>query len=125
MQIVERRLVLPARYHEEFSNGIFITTGDFHCLYAFTRDEFREFVESLRAASVPAMKIRIFFSSANEQMPKEDGGIIIPAKLCEYASLDGVCRINGMDKRLEIWNPERWDAYESGQEPSFADGPGD
>ena len=42
------RLILPARFRDELSEGLVITKGQEHCLYVFTAAEFALITERLR-----------------------------------------------------------------------------
>ena len=42
------RLILPAKFRDEFSDGLVITRGQEHCLYVFSEAEFTRMHDRLR-----------------------------------------------------------------------------
>ncbi len=119
------RLFLPAKFRDELSGGVVITKGQEHCLYVFTRAAFSTKAEELQNASLTSRSARdygrMFFSSAYDELPDKTGRVSIPAGLRQYAGLDRDCAVIGANTRLEIWDAQAWAAYESEQEPAFAD----
>ncbi|OHV40612.1 MULTISPECIES: division/cell wall cluster transcriptional repressor MraZ [Pseudofrankia] len=118
------RLTLPAKFREELEGGLVITKGQERCLYVFPLAEFSRISESLRTAPVTAKSLRdysrVFFSSASDDIPDKQGRINIPSALREYAGLTRDCVVNGANTRVEIWDAQRWTAYLTEQEESFA-----
>jgi MraZ protein len=118
------RLTLPAKFREELEGGLVITKGQERCLYVFPLAEFSRISESLRTAPVTAKSLRdysrVFFSSASDDIPDKQGRINIPSALREYAGLARDCVVNGANTRVEIWDAQRWTAYLTEQEESFA-----
>ena len=116
-------LILPEKFRGELQSGVVLTKGQWHCLYVFPRSEFANITEPLRSPPFTAKRrrfSRVLFASAADQIPDESGGITVPEGLRGYANLDGACTVIGVNDRLEIWNPEAWDAYLSDQEDRFA-----
>jgi MraZ protein len=95
-----------------------ITKGQDHCLYVFPEAEFARITEELRAA--PRDYGRVFFASASDEVPDKQGRVTIPQALREYANLQRDCVVIGANTRLEIWNAEAWQAYESEREEAFS-----
>ncbi|MDT3441089.1 MULTISPECIES: division/cell wall cluster transcriptional repressor MraZ [unclassified Pseudofrankia] len=119
------RLTLPAKFREELEGGLVITKGQERCLYVFPLAEFSRISESLRTAPVTTKSLRdysrVFFSSASDDVPDKQGRINIPQALREYAGLTRDCVVNGANTRVEIWDAQRWTAYLTEQEESFAE----
>ena len=46
------RIILPARFRDELSNGLVVTKGQERCLYVFPSKEFTSITERLRQAPV-------------------------------------------------------------------------
>ncbi len=101
-----------------------ITVGFERCLFLFPAAYWRAVVEpQLLELSVMERNARLvsrmFLSRAADCEPDRQGRILVPAPLREYAGLDGDAIINGMFNRIEIWNVERWLAYEREAEAAF------
>jgi MraZ protein len=119
------RLILPAKYREELTDGLVLTKGQERCLYVFPLTEFGRITEALRTAPVTAKAVRdysrVFFASASDEELDKQGRITIPPSLREYAGLDRECVVIGANTRLEIWASAAWAAYLDQQEDAFAD----
>ena len=49
--------------------------------------------------------------------PDKQGGILIPEKLREHAGLIKDVTLVGASTRAELWDTERWQAYNDAQSP--------
>ena len=52
------RLILPAKFREELSDGLVLTRGQEHCLYAFPMREFERMYAQLQAAPISQKRAR-------------------------------------------------------------------
>src|SRR2546429_7529444 len=118
------RMFLPAKYREVLAAGVVITKGQERCLYVFPAEEFTRITEGLRTAPVTSKTVRdysrVLFASASDEVPDKQGRVTIPQGLREYASLQRDCVVIGANTRLEIWNAEAWQRYESEREEAFS-----
>jgi len=119
------RLILPARFRDELSDGLVITKGQERCLYVFPVNEFSLITERLRQAPVTEKKsrdyLRVMFAGAHDEVPDNQGRVTIPSGLRTYASLEKNCVVIGANTRLEIWDSTTWNSYLSDREKTFAD----
>ena len=119
------RLILPAKYREELSEGLVLTKGQERCLYVFPESEFGRITEALRTAPVTSKSVRdysrVFFASASDEIPDKQGRITIPPALREYAALQRDCVVIGANTRLEIWDATAWETYLEQQEGAFSE----
>ena len=119
------RLILPAKYREELSEGLVLTKGQERCLYVFPESEFGRITEALRTAPVTSKAVRdysrVFFASAADEIPDKQGRITIPPALREYAALQRDCVVIGANTRLEIWDATAWETYLDQQEGAFSE----
>ena len=58
--------------------------------------------------------IRQFFSRAQNLAIDKAGRMVIPAEQCSKLQLQGEVMLVGNNRRIEIWNLERWAAWEKG-----------
>lgn len=119
------RVFLPARFRERLSEGVVVTRGQENCLYVFPADVFAG--ESSRVSAM-TMSVRsdrlfqrMFFSASEPSVPDKQGRIGIPAPLRAFAGLERDVVVLGVNNRLEIWDPARWDDYLTGAEGTYAD----
>jgi len=119
------RIILPARFRDELSNGLVVTKGQERCLYVFPSKEFTSITERLRQAPVTAKAardyMRVMFAGAHDETPDKQGRISIPAGLRTYAALEKDCVVIGANTRLEIWDAASWNTYLADREKGFAD----
>ncbi|MFY9262782.1 MAG: division/cell wall cluster transcriptional repressor MraZ [Actinomycetaceae bacterium] len=119
------RLILPAKYRDQLTDGLVITRGQEHCLYVFPMVEFENILARLRQAPITSKDARsytrVFLSGANDQTPDKQGRITIPALLREYAGLERDLAVIGSGSHIEIWDMDSWNAYLSANEQDFAD----
>jgi MraZ protein len=109
------RIILPAKARAELAGGTYLTRGQDRCLFLFSSDQFDAHRSDTAAAAPPGMPAlafdRVFFSSVVAQDPDKQGRITIPGELREYAGLDRDLAVIGLEKRMEIWDADRWNAY--------------
>jgi MraZ protein len=119
------RLFLPARFREELAGGVVITKGQERCLYVFKRQSFEQMAESLQSAPITAKAVRdysrVFFASAQDDLPDRQGRITVPVGLRTYAGLTKECVVIGANTRLEIWDAASWESYEQEKEQAFSE----
>lgn len=119
------RLILPAKFRNQFAPGLVLTRGQERCLFLLPLDEFRRMYEHLRQAPVTSRQardyMRVFLSGASDEMPDKQGRISIPAALREYAGLDRDIAVIGTGSRVEIWDASTWDTYLEAQEEGYAE----
>ena len=119
------RLILPARFRDDLSEGLVITKGQERCLYVFPANEFSLITERLRQAPVTEKKsrdyLRVMLAGAHDEVPDNQGRVTIPSGLRTYASLEKNCVVIGANTRLEIWDSATWNSYLSDREKTFAD----
>jgi MraZ protein len=109
----KNRLTLPAKFRRAFADGIVVTRGMDGCLYAYTPEQWSDYVEGRLAELDPLSKEartmkRFFFSAATEAEPDKQGRIVVPPALGEHAGLGREVVIAGVHDHLEIWDRAAW-----------------
>lgn len=106
------RLTIPAKFRDELESGIVITRGLDGCLWAYPRAEWEivtEKISQLPSTSQAARNFsRFFFSSAHDSIPDRQGRVLLPQILRDYADITGEAVIIGVNKRVELWSPDKW-----------------
>lgn len=119
------RLILPARFRDELSEGLVLTRGQERCIYVFGMSEFERVHEQMRAAPISSRQARdynrIFLSGASDEVPDKQGRITIPPALRTYAGLDRDLAVIGAGSRAEIWAADAWDTYLTEKETAFSE----
>jgi len=122
------RLSIPASLRRDQNGneiGRFkLTAGFDDCLFAFPYPYWAAVVVP-QLMELPVTQdearrlVRRLLSGAADCVPDRQGRILIPAPLRARAALDSDAIIIGVLSRLEIWNVERWLAYDREGEAAF------
>ncbi len=119
------RLILPAKFREELSEGLVLTRGQERCIYVFSMSEFERVHEQMRAAPISSRQARdynrIFLSGASDEVPDKQGRVTIPPALRTYAGLDRELAVIGAGSRAEIWAADAWESYLIEKETAFSE----
>lgn len=120
------RVILPARFREQFSTGVVLAKSQEYCLEVWTTPGFERRVEELREWQAQGDKrrrhfMRIYLSGAHNDTPDSQGRLTVPQDLRDYADLDRELAIIGQGNRLEIWDRAAWFAFLDDATPDFAD----
>ena len=111
------RLILPAKIREDMGETFIVTKGLDGCLFGFSQTEWANFEEKLKTLPLTNKNardfVRFFLSGATECEMDKQGRFLIVANLREYANLEKDAVIIGVGTRIEIWNKEKWKAYNS------------
>ncbi|WP_323961470.1 division/cell wall cluster transcriptional repressor MraZ [Arthrobacter sp. JZ12] len=119
------RLILPAKFRDELSDGLVLTRGQERCIYVFSQREFEKIHEQMREAPISSRQardyIRVFLSGASDEVPDKQGRVTIPPALRTYAGLDRELAVIGAGNRAEIWDANAWNAYLEEKETAFSE----
>jgi MraZ protein len=119
------RLILPAKFRGRLAGGLVMTRGQDRCLFLLPMDEFGRIYEQVRSAPVTSRQardyLRMFLSSASDEVPDKQGRVSVPAPLREYAGLDRDVVVIGVGTRVEVWDAETWAAYSEEKEAGYAE----
>lgn len=122
------RLSIPRRFLEELPEGedqrlFFGTRGLERCVFLFLPDDWKEVVSQVRQASLGSERARgfsrLFFSTARELPVDGAGRVLVPSEYRELAGIDREAVLVGVDRRIEIWAPERWSGEEERNENNY------
>ena len=102
------------------STEFVITKGNDGCLFVFEKEYFNTTfasgVSSIPTFDVDAQKVlRLFLSSCHEVSEDNQGRLLLPASLKDYASISKDIVLLGVGNRVEIWAKEKWDKYGKGE----------
>jgi MraZ protein len=109
----KNRLTLPAKFRQDFAEGIVVTRGMDGCLFAYTRPDWSSLVERRLSTLDPLSKEgrrmqRFFFSGAAETELDKQGRVGIPTALLDHAKLGRDVVVAGVHDHLEIWDRAAW-----------------
>jgi MraZ protein len=106
------RLTVPSKFRDELAGGLVVTRGIDRCLLIYPIAEWMRLFERVSALPLNDRRVRAFrrrfFSAASDATPDNQGRVLIPPRLREYAGLNGNVIVAGAGAYVEVWNPEQW-----------------
>jgi MraZ protein len=109
------RIALPAAFRKEAAGDLVLMQGwdDAH-LTLLPQPVWTQLLERLmdlrRTDETMANAVRRLLARAAEVTPDKQGRILVPAPLQAAASLRGAVIVHGNIDRIELWNPDLFDA---------------
>ena len=111
------RLIMPSKLREDIGEKFIVTKGLDGCLFGFSKHEWTNFEEKLKTLPLTNKNardfVRFFLSGATECEIDKQGRFLIVANLRQYASMEKDVVIIGVGTRIEIWNKQKWEEYNS------------
>lgn len=119
---IKGRVAIPAKFREQLKEGTIITRGLDRCLFVFSRSEWETLAKKLVALPLAQANsrafVRLMLAGAMDVEVDNQGRILIPDYLREYANLKKRLIVAGLYNRIEIWDSENWKRYKSKTESS-------
>ena len=120
------RISLPARFRDAFADGAVLTLGQDGCLFCFPRAEW-----TARAAEVRSLPLsnaqsrayaRMFFGKAESVELDAQGRLLVPQRLRVEVGINRDAVVLGVFDRMEIWDRETHERFESANAGSYQAG---
>ncbi len=106
------RLIVPARFRDDLTEGGFVTYGFDRCLMVMTMDYFEAVYQRINAMNLadPSTRElrRLFFSNAYSITPDKVGRINLAPDLRQFAQIETETVVAGQGEYFEIWLPSLW-----------------
>ncbi|MHB1930654.1 MAG: division/cell wall cluster transcriptional repressor MraZ [Acidimicrobiales bacterium] len=120
------RVVLPARFRASFDTQAYLSQYLDGCLALWTPDEFgkrlKEFSDSQARSSTDRQLARFWSSGVIEVEIDRQGRLgPVPPYLKDFAHLDRNVLVVGAMERIELWDPDQWDARVQPAEANLID----
>lgn len=119
------RVILPAKFRDEFVGGLVLTRGQERCIYVFPRQTFEGLLETVQAAPLTSKAardyVRLMLSGASDEVPDKQNRVTIPGQLRDYAGLGRDLVVIGAGSRAEIWAADAWATYYNDKEQAFSE----
>jgi len=116
------RLAIPAKFRQQLTGGAVITRGLDRCLFVFNQNEWEALAKKLIALPLAQANsrafVRLMLAGAMASDLDQQGRILIPEYLRNYAGLNKRAVITGLYNRIEIWDEKEWQNYKSKTEAS-------
>lgn len=113
----KNRIAIPSKFREKFLGGAIITRGLDRCLFVFGTKEWEALVQ--RLVSLPLAQansrafVRLMLAGASDVNLDNQGRILVPDYLRNYAGLKKHSVVTGLVNRIEIWDSGEWSKYKS------------
>lgn len=111
------RMAVPVKFRSALGGGAVVTRGLDHCLFMFTEQEWRELAQKLAALPLAQANsrafVRLMMAGAVQVALDNQGRILLPDYLRQYAGLLKEVVVAGLYSRIELWDKERWQDYKS------------
>ena len=107
------RAFIPSKFRDELGESFIMcrSIDSRPCLRLYSTEQWQVLDEKLRALPAEASDFKLkIYSSATTLECDAQGRILIPAKLREFAQLQGEACFIGMSDFFEVWSPENWTA---------------
>lgn len=109
------RLAIPAKFREKLGGGAIITRGLDNCLFLFSTKEWEILVSKLMNLPLSQANsrafVRLMLAGARDVEFDNQGRVLIPDYLRQYAGLKKNVVVAGLYNRIEIWDEMRWKEY--------------
>jgi MraZ protein len=111
------RLMIPPRFRELFTEGVFVTQGFDRNLVILTPGAFQEIYQLITTLNIsdPLARFlqRMILGNAAELEIDETGRVVLPGHLREFANLAGEAVLIGLGDYFEVWAPALWSQQET------------
>lgn len=113
------RLSIPAKLREELGDVFYVTLSMDRCLSAYSMDNWQSFMDKVNAMPyVKQRKMRPLFAYASKCELDNQGRVLLPLNLRNYAELTKTVTVIGCNNHAEFWNSDNWDkVYEEETTP--------
>ena len=116
---------MPAKLREDMGEKFIITKGLDGCLFGFSQNEWENFETKLKTLPLTNKNardfVRFFLSGAMECEIDKQGRFLISSNLRNVATLEKEVVIIGVGTRIELWNKDKWEEYNSEENISADD----
>jgi MraZ protein len=109
------RLAVPTKFRKDLAQGAVVTRGLDSSLFLLPLEEWGKLSQKL--ASLPLGQAnsrafsRLMLAGAMDACLDKQGRFVVPEYLRSYAGLNKRVVIVGISTRMEIWDEEKWIAY--------------
>jgi MraZ protein len=111
------RLAIPAKFRSKLSGGAILTRGLDKCLFLFGLKEWEILAQKLTSLPLGQANsrafVRLMLAGASDVAFDNQGRILIPDYLRQYADLKKKAVIAGLYNRIEVWSEDLWQQYKS------------
>jgi MraZ protein len=119
------RYIIPAKFRDDLGEKLVLVKGLDSCIFVYPLAKWQAVMESLEQLSATDPKARrfsrSFTSRAFDVEIDKQYRVVLPQVLREHAGISKDIVSVGATSRLEIWDKQRWQAYDAGADETFED----
>jgi len=108
------RIALPTRYRDDLFTVVVTIDTEEKCLLMYPLEDWEEIeakIEALPSFNQAARRVqRLLIGHATELSLDNNGRIVLPQLLRDYAGLEKQVMLVGQGKKIEIWSAQQWEA---------------
>ena len=103
------RLFIPAKLREDLGDVFFVTISMDKCLSAYSGESWQAFSDKVNAMPyVKQRKMRPLFAYATRCELDNQGRILLPQNLRDFAGLTKNVTVVGSNNHAEFWDSDSW-----------------
>ncbi len=119
----KNRIRIPNKLKGE-ERGLYFSKGTNNCLFVYYEEAFKELIQKIEEKikmtdTDGQLALRVFAKSFTYVEGDQQGRMILPTKLKEYAKIDKDLVICGAGSHIEIWAKEVHDKYFENEDVDF------
>ena len=119
----KNRIRIPVKFKSDITEKLVFSKGVTPCIYVLPYSEYAEMIEKFNSLpqfdSEVQLALSIYMASFEILEEDNQGRILLPQSLLDYAGIEKNVVTVGVKNRLEIWSEERRNAIVKGK--SFED----
>ena len=123
---VKGRLILPAKFRNEFDRGGHLSPNTEGCVALWTPGEFarksEEYLLESRISALGRQQARYWAANSSDVEFDKQGRFALPVAIRDYGRLEGDVLIVGMLDHVELWNPATYAEQVNSVEEMFKQG---
>jgi MraZ protein len=123
---VKGRLILPAKFRNEFERGGHLSPNSEGCVALWTPGEFarqaEEYLAESRGGELGRQHARYWAANSSDVEFDKQGRFALPAAIRNFGQLVGEVLIVGMLDHIELWNPDTYEEKVNAAEEIFKRG---
>lgn len=119
------RISIPSKFRDKLSENAVITKGFDKNLFIFPQEQWEKKAQKLASrssykANIRALKRHMLAGAMDVEIDNQ-GRVLIPNYLRDYADLDDKVVIAGLYNQLELWDEEKWEQRKQERERNSED----
>lgn len=119
----KQRVIIPAKFREKLGTSFVITKGYDKCVFVYDLEEWQILVNKVKELPKGDPSVRkferFFIGGASLLDIDNQGRVVLPKAIKEYANIEKEVVFLGVSNRIELWSKELWDTYND--EENFID----